>query len=252
MAHTTRQEQPEKQMDSGSDPEMEVPVLSPVAPGAPKPAKRTFVRTILLGPTLAVAQPTFGDTDDELGVSDCDDRPNPTVKKQKRPAKRLDFASESNLAAKLDALACNGRSVFVFPMNYATGNRAAGIAHVVECFAYRNGVQAENLDVVDETKEWEPGRAELAGIAVAAFEIAEILTTDDTSAVVVVSKKGGNAAKLMAGCAAQAVRRLGSQEQAKSIVGGYAPQPVGALKRIYESFPKWTKTTAPHEITAFA
>jgi len=242
-------------MDSGSDSEIEATestTTSPGAPGAPKPAIRTFVRSILLGPTLAIDQPTFGDTDDELGATDSVGRPTPAAKKQKRPAKRLEFASESNLASKLDDLAANGHSISIFPMNYSTGQHAIGSADVVACFAYRNDAPAENLEVVDETKLWEPGRAELAGIAVAAFEIAEILTTDDTSAVVVVSKKGGNAAKLLAGCAAQAVRRLVSREHAKSIIGSYAPQPTGDLKRIYEAFPKWTKITAPHEIVGFA
>ena len=205
-------------------------------------------RKLVLSARLAV-QPTFGDTDDELGITDRSEK-KPIAKKQKKieaSPKRLSFASESTMCSKIDALVSMGHTVLIYPMNYSIS--PVGNANLVECHAYRNGVQAENLDV-DERTSYEPGRAELTGIAVLAYEIAETLTDDDSVAVVVVSKKGGNAARLLAGCAALAVRRIASPDKAKSIVGGHAPQPTGELKKIYDAFPKWSKVTAPHEIVS--
>lgn len=251
-------------MDSGSDSDYSKPVaIKPViAKSHSKLTSRLVTAAgvvrkgkIVLSSRLAV-QPTFGDTDDELGITENSQHKPSIAKKQKKieaPPKRLSFASESTLYSKIDALVSIGYTVLVYPMNWRVCRWGIGSASVVECHVYRNGIQAENMDVEDyHASPWEPGRAELAGIAVLAYEIAETLTHDDAVAVVVVSKKGGNAVRLLAGCAALAVRRIASPEKSKSIVGAYAPQPTGKLKKIYDAFPKWTKITAPHEIVSFA
>lgn len=299
--------------DSSSDMEAvaasPAPVASrkaPVVPGAPKPVVRTASRSVLVS-RASVEQPTFDDTDDELGIAKKESPPAPPAKKArvaKREARagvvrRLFATSEGALRAKVDELLSIDLEVAIVPMNYAIAHQPLQDgAHYVDCHTYRNNSPAENFDVDESSPDeaagrlkrkgkndsivsdcepevflpmsafgkegplppdtwprkdvWEPGAAELAGIAVHAYEIADYLLASKRNAVIVVSKKGGNAPKLLAGCVAQAVRKLATRDEAIAIVGHRAPYPTGELVRIYDAFPKWTRITAPHEIVSFA
>lgn len=257
--------------DSGSSPDMQVeeaPSPAPCAnrkasvraPGAPKPAARVARRTMLVS-YVCEKQPTFGDTDDELGISEEHRVPSQPVKKakiakkeRKGPvARRLFVSSEGALLTKVDELVCNDLNVAIAPMNYSITNRKFNNdAHYMQVNSYRCDAPAENLDVDETGNAWEPGAAELAGIAVNAYEIADFLLESERNAVIVVSKRGGNAPKLLAGCAAQAVRKLAAREEAALIVGHQAPHPTGELKKVFDAFPKWTRITAPHDIASFA
>jgi hypothetical protein len=137
----------------------------------------------------------------------------------------------------------------VYPLNYAM--RFVGNVTVVPCHAYRQGSPAENLDV-QEKGGWDPGKAELDGFAVIAYEIAEDLVNNDRHGAVIVSDNGGDAVKLLAGCVCQAVRRLASKDAATKIIGTRAIQPSSKnpdLCKIYKSFGSWTKVTARAEIS---
>lgn len=202
-------------------------------------------------------QPTFGDTDDELGISVDDRVPLQPAKKAKKEtkepvARRLFVVSEGTLFAKVEELIDNGFNVEVVPMNYSIAHRKLQSgAHYKEICTYRLDSPAENFDVDETGNAWEPGAAELAGIAVYAYEVADFLLESERNSVIVVSKRGGNAPKLLAGCAAQAVRKLATREKV-ALIGGRSPHPTGELKKVYEAFPKWTRVTAPHEIVSFA
>lgn len=231
------------------------------APGAPKPVARVASRTTLVS-YVCEEQPTFGDTDDELGVAkeDCVPMQQPAkkakiAKKEKKEpvARRLFVSSEGALLTKVDELVCNNFDVAIVPMNYSIAHRPLqNGSHYMDCHAYRQDSPAENFDVDETGNAWEPGAAELSGIAVSAYEIAEFLLESDRNSAIVVSKRGGNAPKLLAGCAAQAVRKLGTRERAASIIGHQAPHPAGELKKVYDAFPKWTRVAAPREIVSFA
>jgi len=230
------------------------------APGAPKPVARAASRTKLVS-YVCEEQPTFGDTDDELGIAKEDRMPMQPAKKakiakkeKKEPvARRLFVSSEGVLLTKVDELVLNDYNVAIVPMNYSISHRTQlpNGAHYMDCHAYRQDSPAENFDVVETGNAWEPGAAELAGIAVTAYEIAEFLVESERNSVIVVSKRG-NAPKLLVGCASQVVRKLVPRGEAASIIGHQAPHLTGELKKVYEAFPKWTRVTAPHEIVSFA
>lgn len=203
-------------------------------------------KTILV--SSEVQQPTFGDTDDELGVTK---QPRKKQKAESKKAKvlntrRLQIASRSTIHGVLEQLDCMGYKIRVYPLNYAI--KVSGVAaEVVPCHTYRKGSPAEDYDVAEEKDGWDAGHAEMEGIAVLSYEIAEWLCEDETNSVVVVSNVCGDAARLLAGCTAQAVRRvLGkTSESTTEIIGSQASKPRCALlRKVYEDFGKWTKITA--------
>ena len=237
----------------------------------------------ILGSRPAAIQPTW-DTDEELGIkgrddsdSDDDRAPAPVaVKRQKTgkskplPPKRLHVTSRSAFYSLFEECESAGYNVAVWVLN--TSIRLPTTVMPMPCHAYRNDSPCENLDVdervtpkaqakkmrkdgteCDILNGWDPGRADLAGIAVAAWEIADHVVQYELNVAVVVSDAGGDAAKLLAGCAAQAIRRLATAEEAKSVIGAEAPQATKEqFKKIYKAFSRWTRTTAPHEIMDFA
>lgn len=230
---------------------------------------------------VADEQPTFGDTDEELGIkgrdsdadSDDDLAPAPVaVKRQKtskakeRPPERIYVVSRTEFYATYEKLGSAGYDLAVWTLNHSV--RLPSDVTPMACFAYRNDSQCENLEVDERVTPaaqrkkleadgraeesmngWEPGRADLAGIAVAAWEIADYVVKDDMNVAIVASEIGGDAAKLLGGCAAQAVRRMATAEEAKAIIGTEAPQPKKEqFRKIYRKFRDWTRTTAAHEI----
>jgi hypothetical protein len=201
-----------------------------------------------------VEQPTFGDTDDELGVTTQAIKKQKVEKKKSPPAPkthRLQIASRNTIHGVLQEMDCMGHTVRVYPLNY-TIKASGSDVEIVPCHAYRKGSPAENYDV-DEKDGWDPGHAEMEGIAVLAYEIAEWLCENEGNAVVVVSNHCGDATRLLAGCAAQAVRRLlgKTSKEASAIVGSQASKPRSSvLKKVYEDFGKWTKITARANITS--
>ena len=233
----------------------------------------------ILGSRPAVVQPTW-DTDEELGIKgrdgdsdDDDDFAAPvSVKRQKTsrsrplPPKRLHVTSRSAFYSLFEECDSAGFEIAVWVLN--TSIRLPTAVTPMPCHAYRQDSPCENLDVdervtpeaqrkkmrkegteADILDGWDPGRADLAGIAVAAWEIADYVVQDELNVAVVVSHAGGDAAKLLAGCAAQAIRRLATAEEARAVIGTEAPQPKKEqFKRIYKAFSRWTRTTAHHEI----
>lgn len=236
----------------------------------------TAMPTVGFSAKRAAEQPTFGDTDDELGISENGESntgssSKPTVKRQKLKAKqqtskRLFVASASSFHAVYEDLDSRGYSIAAWPLNNSI--RLPSDVTLMPCHAYRNGTPCENLDVDERvaTKAqkkkakddacgddfqdgWDPGRADLAGIAIAAYEIADYILDDEDNAAVVVSELGGDATKLLVGCAAQAIRRIGTPEEAKKIFGSTIDHPAKPqFKKISTSFANWTRVTAQVEI----
>ena len=193
--------------------------------------------------TVVVAQPSF---DDDLVV--------PKAKKAKVATPplhvRLAIASKSTIHGVVERMESMDFDISVYPLNYAL-KFVKGI-DVVRTYVYRGGSPAENYNVDEKGGGWEPGKAELDGFAILAWDIAEAMISDDRRAVIVVSDLGGDAAKLLAGCAAQATRRLASKDAATRMVGSRAirpsPKAVDLLK-IYTNFASWTKIQARGEIS---
>jgi hypothetical protein len=257
-------------MDSGSEPEVdeeEFHMPSPLVlggptnpdaiqpPDAPNPAKKTARR---FKSTKCVLQPTFGDTDDELGVDPTQVPSQPANKKQKKKkeenqetsdSKRLCFASAKTVDKTIQTLLDLDYHVTVYLMNTALANRRFCGAKVADCYEYRGGAQSANFDVDESETSWDPGHDELVGIAHSAYEIADYLIENDRNVAIVLSTRGKDAARLLAACAAQAVRKQAPRAVATSIIGPKAPHTTGLLNNIYQKFPTWSRITAPHEIT---
>ena len=214
-------------------------------PSLPKPAAKPSVR---LSKTVLVDQPTF-DSDDDLVVPK---KKQCVVAEKVRPAVRLAIASKSTIHGVLEAMESMDYVINIYPLNYAM--RFTGNVNVVPCHAYRNGSPAENYDV-QEKGGFEPGKAELDGFAVLAYEIAEDLVANKCHAAVIVSELGGDAVRLLAGCASQAIRKIASRETAATIIGSRAVQPSAKateLCKISKMFgASWTKITARAEISKF-
>jgi len=224
-------------MESPSSDEDEAGSKAPPAP--PKQAPAPKVR---LSKTVLVCQPTF---EEEIVV--------PKLKKQKVERSysplRLSIASKSTIHGVLESMEAMGFDIKIYPLNYAM--RFVGNVTIVPCHAYRHGSPAENFQV-QEKGGWDPGKAELDGFAVLAWEIAEDLVANDRHGAVIASDVGGDAVKLLTGCVSQAIRRLVSKEVATKIVGSRAIQPSSKnpyLCNIYKSFGSWTKVTARSEIS---
>jgi hypothetical protein len=119
---------------------------------------------------------------------------------------------------------------------------------MVNCFAYRNGFEAENLDVCEEKGHFDPGKAELAGFAVLAYEIAEDLI-ETKNVAIIASFSGGDAVKLLCEMVATAVRRIAGTKVTEII--GRAPKPKSKeLQNICQKFSKMSKTVARVELAA--
>ena len=219
--------------DSDSDSDVSLPDVKPaVKPPAVKPAE----------------QVAWDDSDDEIQPQ----------KKQKTPQKkiepRLAFASSGTIHGVFDAVTVAGFHTMAFALNYGVNTPC----NKTPLYVYRNGSPAENFDVVEPKKskskqdQFEPGRAELVGIAVAAFEIAEFLVEDEQNAAIVVSKEGGDAARLVAACVAQVVRRqVVGAATAQAIVGRSTQPAHPGLKKLVNKFKTWSKSTAKFEIADF-
>jgi hypothetical protein len=224
-------------METPSSDEDEIESKAP-----PAPPKQPPVPKVRLSKTVLVCQPTF---EDELVVPKLK---KPKVEKSYSPL-RLSIASKSTIHGVIESMESMGYTINIYGLNYAM--RFTGNVTVVPCHAYRNGSPAENFDV-QEKGDWDPGKAELDGFAVLAWEIAEDLVNNDRHGAVIVSEQGGEAVKLLAGCVCQAVRRLVSKDAAIKIVGSRAIQPSSKnpdLCKIYKSFGSWTKVTARAEIS---
>ena len=206
------------------------------------PQKTLPIRFLSKTVVVSSKQPTF---DEELVV--------PAAKKRKSVVKtssRLKIASKNSFYGVLESMESEDCHVKVYPLNYGLRFRCADV-EIVNCFAYRNGFEAENLDVCEEKGgHFDPGKAELAGFAVLAYEIAEDLI-ETKNVAIIASFSGGDAAKLLFEMVKTAVRRIVGSTKVTEIIGRQAPKPKSKeLQNICQKFSKMSKTVARVELAA--
>ena len=189
-------------------------------------------------------QPTF---EDDLIIY-AKKRPKTTVAKKNS---RLNIASKNSFYGVLESFESEDLHVRVYPLNYGMSFRCADV-EVVPCYAIRKGVEAENLDVCEEKGDFEPGKAELDGFAVLAYEIAEDLVENPSHIAIIASFAGGDAVKLLAGLVTIAVRKIVIGNGAASKIVGYNPiKPKSAdLKDLCNKFSRMSKTVSRAELSA--
>lgn len=206
------------------------------------PQKTLPIRFLSKTVVVSSKQPTF---DEELVVPAAKKRKTSVVK----TSSRLKIASKNSFYGVLESVESEDCHVKVYPLNYGLRFRCADV-EMVNCVAYRNGFEAENLDVCEEKGgHFDPGKAELAGFAVLAYEIAEDLIETNHVAIIA-SFSGGDAVKLLCEMVATAVRRIAGSARAAQIIGRrQAPKPKSKeLQNICQKFSKMSKTVARVEL----
>ena len=193
----------------------------------------------LLGTRRAAVQPTFAESDEELGADPTmAGRAPPPCSGGALPTPRLVFASATTAESTIRRQSDDGRDVKVVVMNASLVDRYAN----AECV--EKGSSGDTFDV-KETPRWQPTRDELVGVATAAWALARHLTDGRDAAVVIVSKNGRDAARFLAGCAAGAVKRLVGAAAAQAICGRAAVKPADSdLRRIVGKFKNWSEVVA--------
>lgn len=208
---------------------------------AGRPADETCSLVAVLGNVPTAIQPTFGDSDEELGADPtASGRAPPSAATHSGatlPMPRLVFASAKTAKSTIQRQVDENRDVKVFVMNES----------LVDCYANAECVEMDSgkpFDV-EETPRWHPTRDELVGVAMAAWEVARYLAEDTDNAVVIVSRHGKDAPRFLAGCAAGAVKRLFGATDARAAVGRATVRPADVdLRRIAEKFKNWSEVVA--------
>ena len=187
-------------------------------------------------------QPTF---EDDLIIY-AKKRPKTTAVKK---TSRLNIASKNSFYGVLESFESEDLHVRVYPLNYGMSFRCADV-EVVPCYAIRKSAEAENLDVCEEKGDFEPGKAELDGFAVLAYEIAEDLVENPSHIAIIASFAGGDAVKLLAGLVNIAIRKIDNSAACKIV--GYNPiKPKSAnLKNLCDKFSKMSKTVSRAGLSA--
>lgn len=137
---------------------------------------------------------------------------------------------------EVDKLVECGLKVKVFPLNihqFAFGKATLEAVHEI-----RAGKNSANFDV-NEHQHYDFGHAELSGIAVKAYEVAEFLLETPNAAAIVSSRKGGVATKLLVACTLAALR-VKNKKKAAQIITGRQPMLKHTIAlKFLEAFKTW-------------
>lgn len=159
---------------------------------------------------------------------------------------RIVCCSSAQLRSKVDDMLDAGfKCVHVFPMNMANRLQSR-IATTEPIHELRGGNPGANFDVCEPAGKdlWEPGHAEITGLAVAAFDIADLINRSGKTAAVICSNKGADAPRTLACCARLALRTI-DKKKAKLALKGQAPVPKSAmLKAFVQEFATFKRDTA--------
>jgi hypothetical protein len=241
--------------DAGPAAALTPPTTSAAEPSeAPAAPRKPKLKRAGIAGRVAQRQPTFGESDDELGATGTR-APSP---KRKQPPKatggggvlRLGFASAKTWPSAVAQQHDLDRRVVVYALN---SDMRVGADEVVRPLESRRGDPTATFDVNeneqsfdDEKKRcWDGGHDECEGLVFTAYEVGRRLVAEDNLAVLIVSTRGGDAARALCGMTAKVVHKLTEKTHATAIVGTRAVQPSNELgKKLVKKTGEWSEVVA--------
>ena len=193
----------------------------------PKEVTSTKKRTLAECSRDADVQPTWSDSDDELGIEGHDMKMKQPVKYTKlvpqiqvmKPKQAADFFHKTTSM---------GNNALVFAMNTVKLNGVPSdcISHILEARGRAHPTSEMKVDESGPTLQFQPGHDEVAGMVLAAKGIAAFVLDDSNNFAIIVTAKAGDAALSLAACASHIVKKkVTSIEKRRQIIGFKMIQP---------------------------
>lgn len=197
----------------------------------PKEVTSTKKRTLAECSRDADIQPTWNDSDDELGIQGDDMKMKKPVKptKSSKVAKpvvkqipQIQVMKPKQAAAFFMEMTDEDNEVTVFAMNSVQLNGVPSdrICHVREARDRYELTANMEVNEYGPTLQFQPGHDEITGIVFAAKEISDFVREDSNKFAVIVTEKAGDAALSLAACASHMVKKKEkSVDKRRQIIG---------------------------------